>query len=68
MLFPAGESLVSDIPDGDGKIDNLFLQCRVHAGQLHGYVICREDMIEQTVMGSSDKECRPLLHQYNAVF
>jgi hypothetical protein len=22
------ECLVSDIPDGDGKIDNLFLQCR----------------------------------------
>ncbi len=26
-LFPARESLVSDIPVGDGKIDNLFLQC-----------------------------------------
>ncbi len=26
--FPAGESLVSDIPAGDGKIVNLFLQCR----------------------------------------
>ncbi len=23
-LFPARESLVSDIPAGDGKIDNLF--------------------------------------------
>ncbi len=23
-LFPAGESLVSDIPAGDGKIPNLF--------------------------------------------
>ncbi len=23
-LFPARESLVSDIPPGDGKIDNLF--------------------------------------------
>jgi hypothetical protein len=50
MLFPARESLVSDIPDGDGKIENLFLQCRVHAGQLE-YVICREDLIELTVMG-----------------
>ncbi len=26
-LFPARESLVSDIPAGDGKIANLFLQC-----------------------------------------
>jgi hypothetical protein len=28
LIIPVqGESLVSDIPDGDGKIDNLFLQC-----------------------------------------
>ncbi len=27
-LLYAGESLVSDIPAGDGKIANLFLQCR----------------------------------------
>jgi hypothetical protein len=26
-LFPARVSLVSDIPVGDGKIYNLFLQC-----------------------------------------
>jgi len=26
-LFPARESLVSDIPAGDGKLLNLFLQC-----------------------------------------
>jgi hypothetical protein len=26
-LFPARESLVSDIPAGDGKNNNLFLQC-----------------------------------------
>jgi hypothetical protein len=26
-LFPARKSLVSDIPAGDGKNDNLFLQC-----------------------------------------
>jgi hypothetical protein len=26
-LFPSRESLVSDIPDGDGKIKNLFLLC-----------------------------------------
>jgi hypothetical protein len=25
--FLARESLVSDIPTGDGKMDNLFLQC-----------------------------------------
>jgi hypothetical protein len=28
-LFPARESLVSDIPAGDGKNENLFLQCTV---------------------------------------
>ncbi len=27
-LFPAMESLVIDIPAGDGKIINLFLQCK----------------------------------------
>jgi hypothetical protein len=27
LIIPAMESLVSDIPGGDGKIDNLFLQC-----------------------------------------
>jgi hypothetical protein len=26
-LFPARETLVGDIPAGDGKIDNFFLQC-----------------------------------------
>ncbi len=26
-LFPARKSLVSDIPAGNGKIDNPFLQC-----------------------------------------
>ncbi len=28
-LFPPRESLVSDIPSGDGKINNLFLQCNI---------------------------------------
>ncbi len=27
LLFPPGESLVSDILPGDGKTANLFLQC-----------------------------------------
>ncbi len=27
FIFPARESLISDIPAGDGKIDSLFLQC-----------------------------------------
>ncbi len=27
VLFPPKESLVSDIPAGDGKIGNLFSQC-----------------------------------------
>jgi hypothetical protein len=32
-LLPAEESLVSDIPAGDGEIGNLFLQCTL-------YIIC----------------------------
>ncbi len=28
-LFPPRESLVSDIPAGDGNIEKLFLQCTV---------------------------------------
>jgi hypothetical protein len=28
-LFPPRESLVSDIPAGDRKTDNLFLQCTI---------------------------------------
>ena len=28
-LFPPRESLVSDIPAGDGNIEKLFLQCNV---------------------------------------
>ncbi len=28
-LFPVRKSLVNDIPAGDGKIYNLFLQCSV---------------------------------------
>jgi hypothetical protein len=27
LIFPTRESLVIDIPAGDGKIDNPFLQC-----------------------------------------
>jgi hypothetical protein len=28
-FFPARKSMVSDIPAGDGKTDNLFLQCKL---------------------------------------
>ena len=31
-LFPARESLVGDIPAGDEKIANLFLQCTAVSG------------------------------------
>jgi hypothetical protein len=33
-LFPARESLVSDIPAEDGKISNLFLQCNLYLSPL----------------------------------
>jgi hypothetical protein len=29
LILPAWESVVSDIPAGDGKLANLFLQCIV---------------------------------------
>jgi hypothetical protein len=29
LTISSRESLVSDIPDGDGKSDDLFLQCRM---------------------------------------
>ncbi len=32
-LFPPKESLVSDIPAGDGDIEKLFLRCR--GGNMH---------------------------------
>ncbi len=28
-LFPSRDCLVSDIPAGDGKMANIFLQCRL---------------------------------------
>jgi hypothetical protein len=31
--FPARKSLVSDIPAGDGKAANIFLQCNGYSGQ-----------------------------------
>ncbi len=40
-LFPARESLVSDIPAGDGKIVHLFLQCMIE-----GNVCCISDRSE----------------------
>ncbi len=36
-LFPPRESLVSDIPAGDGNIEKLFLQCRDIAKK----IVCR---------------------------
>jgi hypothetical protein len=30
LIIPARESLLSDIPPRDGKIGNLFLQCKVN--------------------------------------
>jgi hypothetical protein len=36
-LFPARESLVSDIPPGDWKTANHFLQCIVGVGHMHEY-------------------------------
>ncbi len=43
------ESLVSDIPSGDGKIDILFLQCMYTATHIHKirpivYNLCTEDI------------------------
>ncbi len=51
-LFPGRESFVSDIPAGDGKITNLFLQCTPRKPRISitymekGYhvLICREKL------------------------
>ncbi len=37
-LTIASESLVSDIPTGDGKITNLFLQCKF------GVAVCEQSL------------------------
>jgi hypothetical protein len=34
-LFSARETLLSDIPAGDGKINNFFLQCIGHRVKKH---------------------------------
>ncbi len=39
-VFPARESLVSDIPAGDRKIANLFLQCTLLVNVMHRYFNC----------------------------
>ncbi len=39
-LFPAIESLVSDIPAGDGKIANLFYSVEMHTHPTHLCVVC----------------------------
>jgi hypothetical protein len=42
-LFPPRESLVSDIPAGDGNIEKHFLQCRLRLeerGLIHGENNC----------------------------
>jgi hypothetical protein len=38
-FFPARESLVSDIPAGDGKIADLFLQLSVYTLYIY-YALC----------------------------
>ncbi len=42
-LFPSRESLVSDIPSGDGKTANLFLQCISHES-------CRNTIILNNIL------------------
>jgi hypothetical protein len=51
-LFPARKSLVSDIPAGDGKINNLFLQCTVVRNHsivplyfVHGFKVVKGKLI-----------------------
>jgi hypothetical protein len=51
-LFPAWESLVSDIPAGDGKRADVFLQCKFVR-----IVLTREDQIMQKTIVT----CRKLI-------
>jgi len=55
-LFPARESLVSDIPAGDGKSLNLYLQCNYH----HFYSVCLHiaDCSPGRMSETGDKWCR----------
>jgi hypothetical protein len=48
-LFPARESLVSDIPAGDGKIVNLFLQCNPLRAGRGGHLPCGSGRLLQVL-------------------
>ncbi len=43
-LFPSRDSLVSDIPPGDGKMPNLFLQCICNSFFIGAGGLCRDTM------------------------
>jgi hypothetical protein len=51
-LFPPRESLVSDIPAGDGNLEKLFLRCIYEA-----YKFCTFHMI--VVAGTHGRVCDP---------
>jgi hypothetical protein len=48
-LFPARESLVSDIPAGDGKIEILFLQCIVQYYHSYNKQWCMETLVHKNL-------------------
>ncbi len=65
LNFPSSESLVSDIPAGDGKIIDLFLQCTV---LVSGWKLCWGHvngnycigLLMETMMEVSERKLRKL--------
>jgi hypothetical protein len=53
-LFPPKESLISDIPAGDGKMANPFLQCRNFLFSGHEPIYFIENK-EKTLRASYDR-------------
>jgi len=47
-LFQAGESVVSDLPAGDGKLLNLYLQCSSRKGAFPTERSSNEEIWRQT--------------------
>jgi hypothetical protein len=66
-LFPARESLVSDIPAGDGKITSLFYSVRAHATLDIGYEYWTQ-FFRNIYVWILDSKCSKLKARYMTLF
>jgi len=57
-LFPARESLVSDIPAGDGKLPNLYLQCMY----LTNFRACHDKFLSAEMSARDSMKCHSYLN------